>query len=162
MLAHRLLGGCRSNLSISCPSLVSKLIAVACAHLWSSFRQFSESLLFMHPETMVSCLLAMSRIFPGLPSGQLWLTSSLQAVFTQPTPVLSLGSDLRSLSLSSQTRLSRWVSRQGSQAGECWLALILCAGICLLCPLHPCCCTVLHGSDASPHPPSVSAREGTS
>ena len=46
------------------------------------------------------------------------------------------------------------VSRQVSQAGECWSAPILCAGISPLCPLHPCCCALLRGSKASPlcHP----------
>ena len=50
----------------------------------------------------------------------------------------------------------RWVSRQASWAGECWSAPILCAGISPLCPLHPCCCALLHGSEASPlhHPKS--------
>ena len=57
MLAHRLLGGYSSILSISCPSLGSALIAAACAHLWISFRQCSESPLLMHPETIGSCLL---------------------------------------------------------------------------------------------------------
>ena len=41
------------------------------------------------------------------------------------------------------------VSRQGSQAGECCSALILCVGISPLCPLLPCCCALLHGSKAS-------------
>ena len=41
------------------------------------------------------------------------------------------------------------VSRQASQAGECWSALILCVGISPLCPLHPCCSAFLHGSEAS-------------
>ena len=45
---------------------------------------------------------------------------------------------------------SRRVSRQSSRAGECWSAPILCAGISLLCPPHPCCCTLLCGSEASP------------
>ena len=45
------------------------------------------------------------------------------------------------------------VSRQASQAGACWAALILCVGISLLCPLHPCCCALLRGSEAfHPHP----------
>ena len=44
------------------------------------------------------------------------------------------------------------VSRQASQAGECLSALILCARISPLCPLHPCCCTFLCGSEASPLP----------
>ena len=53
------------------------------------------------------------------------------------------------------------VSRQVSQAGECWLALILCAGISPLCPLHPCCCGLLCGSEASPPPtPHLHLRRG--
>ena len=43
------------------------------------------------------------------------------------------------------------VSRQASRAGECWSASILCAGISPLCPPHPCCFTLLRGSEASPH-----------
>ena len=48
------------------------------------------------------------------------------------------------------------VSKPASQAGEFWLAPILCAGISPLCPLHPCCCALCHGSKASPPalPPS--------
>ena len=72
MLAHRLLGGGSSSLSVSRPSLGSALITAARARLWSSFRQCSESPLLEHPETMVSCLLGRSRLFPGLPPGQLW------------------------------------------------------------------------------------------
>ena len=83
----------------------------------------------------------------------------LQAVFTPPTPVLSLRSN-RSPSLSSQPRPPRQVSRQASRAGECWSAPILCAGISLLCPLHPCCCALLCGSEASRlrHPQSPPAK----
>ena len=73
-------------------------------------------------------------------------------MFTQQTPVLSLGSDLWSWSLSSQPCLPRRVSRQASQAGECWSAPILCVGISPLCPLYPCCCALLRGSEASPSP----------
>ena len=65
--AHRILGGGSSSLSISCPSLVSSLIAVARAHLWSSFRWCSESPLLAHSKTMDSCLLGKSRLFSGLP-----------------------------------------------------------------------------------------------
>ena len=52
------------------------------------------------------------------------------------------------------------VSRQVSRAGECWSAPILCAGISPLCPPHPCCCALLHGSEASPlrHPQSLPAK----
>ena len=42
------------------------------------------------------------------------------------------------------------MSRHASQAGECWSAPLLCAGISPLCSPHPCCCTLLHGSEASP------------
>ena len=55
-----------------------------------------------------------------------------------------------------------WMSREASQAGECWLALILCAGISPLCPLHPCCCALLHGSEASSLPTPISTSEGAS
>ena len=54
----------------------------------------------------------------------------------------------------------RWVSRQASQAGECWSALILCVGISPLCPLHLCCCTLLCGSEASPPLPLSPPAKG--
>ena len=69
VLAHGILCGCSSSVSISCLPLVSAVVARARAHLWSSFRRCSESPLLMHPDTMVSCLLGSSRIFPGLPPG---------------------------------------------------------------------------------------------
>ena len=47
-------------------------------------------------------------------------------------------------------RPPRQVSRQASRAGECCSAPILCVGISLLCPPHPCCCTLLHGPEAPP------------
>ena len=50
-----------------------------------------------------------------------------------------------------------WVSRQVSQAGECWSAPILCEGISLLFSLHPCCCALVCDSKA-PHPPSPPVR----
>ena len=79
----------------------------------------------------------------------------------QPTPVLSLGSDLRSPSLSSQSRPPPRGSRQASRAGECWSAPILCAGISPLCPLHPCGCALLRGCKAPPSAPrSLRTRRG--
>ena len=72
MLAHRLLGGSSSSLSVACPSLGSALIAAARARLWSLFRWCSESPLLAHPETMVSCCFGSCRLFPGLPPSQLW------------------------------------------------------------------------------------------
>ena len=47
-------------------------------------------------------------------------------------------------------RPPRRVSRHASRAGECWSAPILCAGISPLCPLYPCGCALLRGSEASP------------
>ena len=42
------------------------------------------------------------------------------------------------------------MSRQASRAGKCCSAPVLCAGISPLCPLHPCGCALLRGSEASP------------
>ena len=131
MLAHRLLGGGSSSLSVSRPSLGSALLAAARACLWSSFRRRSESPLLAHQETKrqekVSCLFGSCRLFPGLPPGQ-----------------------HRSPSLSSQPRPPRRLSRQASRAGECCSAPSLRAGISPLCPPHPCGCALLRGSEASP------------
>ena len=155
MLAHRLLGGCSSSLSISCPSLGSVLIATACTHLWSSFRQCSESRLFAHPETMVSCLLARSRVLPdSLPASCGTLAPFRLCSRSQPQSSLW---DLTSRAgASSPNPHPPWrVNRQASQAGECWLPPVLYAGISPLCPLHPCCCALLCGSEASPRHPHL-------
>ena len=73
VLAHRLLGGSSSSLSVSCPSLGPVLIAAARARLWSSFRRCSESPLLAQRETKrqekVFCLFGSCRLFPGLPPG---------------------------------------------------------------------------------------------
>ena len=151
MLAHRLLGGCSSSLSISCPSLVSVLIATARAHLWSSFMQCSEYPLLAHPETMVSCFLGSSRRFLRLHLASCGAVARFRLCSrSQPQ---SSPRDLTSEARASAPSLHppQWVSRQASQAGECWLASILCAGIAPLCTLHSCCCALLHGSKASPH-----------
>ena len=150
MLAHRLLGGCSSSLSVSCPSLGSALIAAARVRLWSSFRRCSESPLLADPVTMVSCLFGSSRLFPGLPPGQPWHTSPFRLCSRcQPQ---SSPWDLTSEAQASapSPHPPRQVSREASPAGECWLAPILCVGISPLCPPHPCCCTLLRGSEAPP------------
>ena len=151
MLAHRLLGGCSSSLSISCLSLGSMLIAAARACLWSSFRRCSESPLLTDPETMVSCLLGSSRLFPAsLPASCGTLAPFRLCSRSQPqSSPWDLTSEARASTPSPHP--PRRVSRPSSQAGECWLAPVLCAGICLLCPLQPCCCAVLRGCKASPH-----------
>ena len=48
---------------------------------------------------------------------------------------------------------SRRASRQVSQAGGCWSVPILRAGISSFCLLHPSCCALLRGSEASPPRP---------
>ena len=129
MLAHRLLVCCSSSLRVSCLSLVSALIAAAHTHLWRSFRRYSESPLLAHPKTMVSCLLGSYRLFPGLPPGQLWHTSPFRLCScSQPqSPHWDLTSEAGASAPS--PRPSWQVSRQASQAGECWSALILCRNL---------------------------------
>ena len=127
---------------------MSALIAAACAHLWSLFRSCSESLLLMHPETMVLCLLGISRLFlDSFPAGCGALAPFRLCSHSQPqSSPWDLTSEARASAPS--PRLPRRVSRQASQAGECRSALILCAGISPLCPPHPCCCALLRGSEA--------------
>ena len=166
MFAHRNLGGCSSSVSVSCPSLRSKLVAVAHVHLWSSFRWCSvfceqkgkESPLLTHPKTMVSYLLGRYGLFPdSLPAscGALapFRLCSCSQSQSSPWGLTSEGQ------ASAPSPHPPWqVSRQAPQAGECCLAPILCAGVSLLCPLHSCCCTLLHGFEASPLPQSPSVK----
>ena len=72
-----------------------------------------------------------------------------------------------SLSASTDARASapsprppRRVSRQAPRAGERCLAPSLCVGTSPLCPLHPCGCALLRGSEASPlcHPQSLPTK----
>ena len=147
--AHRLLGGGSSSLSISCPSLVSALIAAPRARLWSLFRRCSESTLLARPETMVSCLLGRSRLYPdSLPASRGTLAPFRLCSHSQPqSSPWDLTSEARASAPSPHP--PRRVSRQASRAGECWLAPILCVVISPLCPLHPCCCALLRGALAS-------------
>ena len=69
-------------------------------------------------------------------------------------------SDFWSLSLSSKPPLAPVGEQTFSQAGECWLALILCAGISPLCLLPFYCCSLLRGSKASPPPPHLHQWRG--
>ena len=147
MLAHRLFGGGSSSLSVSRPSLGSALIAAARARLWSSFRRRSESPLLVHQETkrqeIVSCLFGSCRLFPGLPPSQLWCANPFRLCSRrQPQSFPCDPTEARSPSLSSQPRLPRRVSTQGSRAGECCSAPSLCAGISPFFPLRPCCCGI--------------------
>ena len=128
------------------------LIAVAHAHLWSLFRRCSESPLLTHPETMISCLFGSSRLLPGLPLASCGALAPFRLCSrSQPqSSPWDLTSEARASAPSPHP--PQQVSRQASQAGECWSALILCAAISLLCPLYPCCCALLRGSKASPLP----------
>ena len=156
----QILGGCSISLSISCPSLVSMLIAAARARLWSSFRRFSESPLLTHPKTMVSCLFGWSRLFPGLPPSQLWRTIPLTLCSRRQPQSSPWDPTSEARASAPSPRPPRRVSRQVSWAAECCSARILCAGISPLCPPHPCGCALLHGSEASPlcHPQSPPAK----
>ena len=153
MLAHRLLGGGSSSLSISCPFLGSMLLAKACTHLWSSFRRRSESPLLPHRETKrqekVSSLFGSCRLFPGLPPGYLWCANPFR-LCSHRQPQSSPCYPTKARASAPSPRPPWQVSRQASQAGECCSAPILCAGVSLLCLLHPCCCTLLRGSEAPP------------
>ena len=150
MLAHRLLGGCNSSLCVSCPSLLSALIAVACAHLWSSFSGALNPLSSHTPKQWSLASLADPDFSPH----------SLPASCGALAPFrLCSRSQLQSSpwDLTSKDRASApsphppgQLNRQASRAGECWLAPILCAGISPLCPLHRCCCALLCGSKAFP------------
>ena len=99
---------------------------------------------------MVSCLLSSADFSPdSLPASCGALAPFRLCSLSQPQ---SSPRDLTSEAQASAPRPDppRWGSKQASQAGECWLAPILCAGISPLCPLHPCCCALLRGSEASP------------
>ena len=141
MLAQRLLAGCSSSLSVSCPSLVSMLIAAARTRLWSSFRRCSECPLLAQPKTMVSCFLGRSRIFPGLRPGYLWHTSPLRLCSRSQSQSSPWGLTSEARASAPSPNPPRWVSRQVSQAGECWSAPILFVGISQLCPLYPLLCS---------------------
>ena len=122
MLAHRLLGGGSSSLSVSCPSLGSTLIATAHARLWSSFRRRSESPLLAHRETKrqekVSCLFGSCRLFPGLPPGQLWCANPFR-LCSRRQPQSPPCDPTKAGASAPRPRPSRQVSRQASRAGEC-------------------------------------------
>ena len=160
MLAHGLLGGCSGSLSVSYPSLGSALIAAARARLWSSFKWSSYSSLLVHQETKreekVSCLFSSSRPFPGLPPSQLWRTSPFRLCSRRQPQSSPCDPTSEAQASAPSPRPPRRVSRQASQAGECWSAPLLCAGISPLCPPHPCSCALLRGSEAPPlcHPQS--------
>ena len=155
MLTHRLLGGGSSSLSVSCPSLGSSR-----ARLWSSFRRRSESPLLTYQETKrqeksLACSAAPDLFPDSLPASCGFRLCSRRQPQSSPWGLTSeAGASAPS------PHPPRRVSRQASHAGEWCSAPILWVGISLLCPPHPCCCALLHGSEASPlrHPQSPPAK----
>ena len=92
-------------------------------------------------------------LFCGLP--QLYHTSPLRLSSWQSLPVLSLDSDLQSLSLSAQplpalegmqTSISGW-------AAKARLSFHPCVEFSQYCLIHTCCCTLLWDSKVPPPPP---------
>ena len=99
---------------------------------------------------MIPYLHGRPRFFCELP--QLYHPSPLSLSSWQSLPVLSLGSDLQSLSLSSQP-LPALEDRQTSVSG--WAVVISfhpCVEFSQYCPPHTCCCTLLWGSKVPPAP----------
>ena len=137
VLALRLLGGCNSSLSISCPSLVSMLTALA----WLvpiSGACSGGALKPLSSHTLKQWSLA-SQTVPDFPPDSLLAHCGTLAhfrlcSFRQPQ------SSPRDLTFEARASAPSphpsWpVSRQASQAGECWLVAILHARTSLPCPL---------------------------
>ena len=153
-------------------SLVSVLIVAVPTCLWSMFKQCSESPLLTHLETIVSWLLGSSRLSTVLSSRLLVQILQFLPVSHGALAPFRLCShsqpqsspwDLTSKAWTSapSPHPTQWVSRQASKAGGCWSTLISCVGISPLCPLHPCCCTLFHGSKDSPqHTPRIHQWRG--
>ena len=155
MLAHSLLGGGSSSLSVSYPSLGSALLATARA---VSGAPLSGALNPLSSRTRKqrgkkkSCASSATPDF--FPDSLLALCGSLATGcvhVSNPSPLPGIRPPKPEPQRPAPDPF-RQVSRQASQVGECCSALILCAGISPLCSLHPCCCALLHGSKASPPP----------
>ena len=171
MLAHRILGGCSSSVSVSCLSFGSELLAELMpisgsplgGALPSVGKQGRNPLSSCTPKQWSLVSYAGADFFPNyLPDNCGALAPVRLCSRSQPqSPPWDLTSEARASDPS--PRPPQQVRRQASQAGECWPAPILFAGISVLCPLQPCCCALLHGSKASPpRPIPVFASEGAS
>ena len=160
MLAHRIPGGSGSSISVSCLSLQSKLIATLAPISGARIGGHLPSVGTRGRNPLSSHILR--RLSLASSAGPDFFPDSLPASCGTLAPFrLSSCSQPQSSpwDLTSKARASapsphppQWVSRQASQAGECWSALIVLAGISPLCPLQPCCCALLCGSEASPLP----------
>ena len=74
----------------------------------------------MHPKTMTSCLSSKPSLFPGLP--QVCYVSTPRLSSQPSIPIISLGSDLQGLCLSTQPPPPWQACRQMSHTEGCWLA----------------------------------------
>ena len=74
----------------------------------------------MHPKTITSCLSSKPSLFPGLP--QVCYVSTPRLSSQQSIPIISLGSDLQGLCLSTQPPPPWQACRQMSHTEGCWLA----------------------------------------
>ena len=153
MLAHRLLGGGSSSLSVSCPSLGSTLIAtvtpISGAPLSGALNPFS--LPTRKQRGKKKCLVSSA-------AADLFLDSLLAScgslapfrLCSRRQPQSSPWDPTEAQASDPSPRPSQRVSRQASWAGEGWLAPILCVGISPLCPPHPCGYALLPGSEGFP------------
>ena len=163
MLAHRLLGGGSSSLSIACPSLGSALIvatrAVSGAPLSSAVNLLSSRTRKQRGEKKSLASSAAADFFPVFPPSQLWGANPFR-LCSRRQPQSSPCDPTEARASAPSPCPPRRGSRQASRAGECCSAPSLCAGISPLCPPHPCGCALLHGSEASPlcHPQSLPAK----
>ena len=178
--------GVGSDLHLHTGPLVTAVAAIAvCAHLWgprwkpwlalvsgAHFGSALPSVGTWSRKPLSSCILKQWSL--ASPAGYDFFLDSLPACCGTLAPFRLCShsqpqSSPRDLTSEAQASVPSphplWqVSRQAFQAGECWSAPILCAGISLFCPLHPCCCALLCGSKASPPPPPppISTSEGAS
>ena len=148
---------------MSCPSLASRLIAATRAHLCTplsgTLNPLSSRTRKRRGKKKSLVSLAVPDVFPeSLPAScgalapfRLCSCSQPQCFPWDPT---------KARASAPSPHQSQPLSRPAARAGECWSALILRAGISLLCPPHPCCCALLHGSETPPlrHPQSLPAK----
>ena len=131
------------------PALVSTLIAVARAvsgaRLGGALNPLSSCTL---KQWSLASLAAPDLFLDSLPASCCTLAPFRPCWHSQPQSSPWDPTEARASAPS--PRPPRRVSRQASRAGECLLAPILYVGISPLCPPNPCCCTLLHGAEASP------------
>ena len=157
MLSHRILG---SSLSISCPSLGSKLIVMAHTHIWRLLRWYSalcghmgkDSPLLEHPKTMVSCLFAGPDFFPDslLVSCCALAPLRLSSCSQPQSSPLGLTSKARASAPSPHspwwvTRQASWLVSAGQHQSSVWKSLH-----------YALCTTVAVLSSVAPQPPHLS------